>query len=109
MTKSLAVASMALAALLACPSSIAASAAAQPSLTGFVHSCETQMYMSHAECSCLADKAVAELDDTGIAYLSLNALDYRRASEMSKAMSGSELRKIDKFMSTAPAQCRASS
>ena len=75
--------------------------------TGFIKSCQTQMYMSAAACGCMADKAAQQLDAQGIAYLSLPALDVVHSAAMAKSMSGSEMARIDKFMRTAPDQCQA--
>ena len=72
---------------------------------GFIKSCETQMYYSAAVCACMAEKAATELDATGVAYLSLPALDVVHSAAMAKAMSGSDRNKIDSFMKTAPHQC----
>jgi hypothetical protein len=65
------------------------------------------MYMSQAACSCLADRAEAQLDATAIAYLSLQALDVTHSAAMAKAMTGAERNKIDAFMKTVPDQCQA--
>lgn len=82
-------------------------ASAPGSRAGFIKSCQTQMYMSAAACSCLADKAEAKLDATAIAYLSLPALDVTHSAAMAKSMSGAERNAIDAFMKTAPDQCQA--
>jgi len=84
----------------------AVDASAPDARTGFVKSCQTQMYMSASACSCLADKAEAQLDAKAIAYLSLPALDVEHSTAMAKSMSGSEMNKIDAFMRTAPDQCQ---
>jgi hypothetical protein len=83
--------------------------AASPSnaRAGFIKSCQTQMYMSAAACSCLADKAEARLDATAIAYLSLPALDVTHSAAMAKSMSGAERNAIDAFMKKAPHECEA--
>ncbi len=84
-------------------------AAAAPVATpraGFIKSCETQMYLSAAACTCLADKAEKQLDAKAIAYLSLPALDVEHSTAMAKSMSGSEMNKIDAFMRTAPDACQ---
>jgi len=91
------------AALLAIP---AWAARAPDARAGFVKSCETQMYYSTAICTCMADKAAAELSPAAIAYLSLPALDVAHSTAMAKAMSGSDRNKIDSFMKTAPHQCQ---
>ena len=74
--------------------------------TKFVGSCETQMFMSNAACGCMADIAEAKLDDTAIAYLSLAATDVVHSAALSKSMSSAEIASVDKFMSTAPKQCK---
>ena len=74
---------------------------------GLIRSCQTQMYMSAAACSCLADKAAVQLDATAIAYLSLQALDVTHSAAMAKSMSGAERNKIDAFMKKVPDQCQA--
>jgi hypothetical protein len=88
---------------------VSAGPAATPSnaRAGLIRSCQTQMYMSAAACSCLADKAEVQLDATAIAYLSLQALDVTHSAAMAKAMSGAERNKIDSFMRTVPDQCQA--
>ena len=73
----------------------------------FVARCKTSMYMSGAQCSCMADIAVKKLDDLSIAYLSLDPLDVRNSAAMSKKMSGKELSAIDNFMKTAPHSCKS--
>lgn len=72
----------------------------------FVARCQTSMYMSGAQCSCMAGIADRKLDDLAIAYLSLDPLDVRNSSAMSKKMSGRELASVDNFMKTAPHQCK---
>ena len=86
-----------------------AGVAATPSnaRAGLIRSCVTQMYMSQAACSCLADKAEVQLDAPAIAYLSLQALDVTHSAAMAKSMSGAERNKIDTFMRTVPDQCQA--
>jgi len=74
---------------------------------GLIRSCQTQMYMSAAACSCLADKAAVQLDATAIAYISLPALDVDKSTAMAKSMTGAERNKIDNFMRTVPDQCQA--
>ena len=88
---------------------VSAGVAAAPSSprAGLIRSCVTQMYMSQAACSCLADKAGVQLDATAIAYLSLQALDVTHSAAMAKAMTGAERNKIDNFMRTVPDQCQA--
>jgi len=73
----------------------------------FVVRCKTSMYMSGAQCSCMADIAGKKLDDLSIAYLSLDPLDVRNSAAMSKKMSGKELSAIDNFMKTAPHSCKS--
>ena len=73
----------------------------------FVARCKTSMYMSGAQCSCMADIAGKKLDDLSIAYLSLDPLDVRNSAAMSKKMSGKELSAIDNFMKTAPHSCKS--
>jgi hypothetical protein len=104
-TIGLALASVLAGILTASPPATAA-ATANPR-SGFIKSCETQMYMSAAACTCLADKADKQLDATAIAYLSLPALDVAHSTAMSKAMSAAEMGRIDRFMKTAPDQCQA--
>ena len=72
----------------------------------FVSSCQTQMYLSKPACDCMADIADKKLDDTAIAYLSLDALDVRNSAAMSKSMTAKEIASIDAFMRTAPKQCK---
>ena len=85
-----------------------ASAATAPNgRAGFIKSCQTQMYMSAAACSCLADKAEQRLDATAIAYLSLPAFDVTHSAAMAKSMSGAERNAIDAFMKKAPHECEA--
>ena len=88
---------------------VSAGVAATPSnpRDGLIRSCVTQMYMSQAACSCLADKAALQLDATAITYLSLQALDVTHSAAMAKAMTGAERNKIDNFMRTVPDQCQA--
>jgi hypothetical protein len=74
--------------------------------TKFISQCQKQMYMTNAQCSCMADIAEKKLDDLSIAYLSLNATDVRNSAAMSKKMTAVERNAIDKFMSTAPKQCK---
>jgi len=76
--------------------------------TDFVSRCQTSMYMSGAQCSCMADIADRDLDDLAIAYLSLNPLDVTNSAAMSKKMTPKELSAIDHFMAAAPHQCRDS-
>ena len=73
----------------------------------FVARCKTSMYMSGAQCSCMADIAGKKLDDLSIAYLSLDPLDVRNSAAMSKKMTGKELSAIDSFMKTAPHTCKS--
>ena len=73
----------------------------------FVARCKTSMYMSGAQCSCMADIAGKKLDDLSIAYLSLDPLDVRNSAAMSKKMSGKELSAIDNFIKTAPHSCKS--
>jgi hypothetical protein len=72
----------------------------------FVSRCETGMYMSGAQCGCMADIADKKLDDLAIAYLSLDPLDVRNSAAMSKKMTGKELSSVDNFMKTAPHACK---
>jgi len=72
----------------------------------FVARCKTSMYMSGAQCSCMADIAGKKLDDLSIAYLSLDPLDVRNSAAMSKKMTGAELASVDNFMKTAPHTCK---
>ena len=74
--------------------------------TKFVVRCQTSMYMSGAQCGCMADIADKKLDDLAIAYLSLDPLDVRNSAAMSKKMTGKELSTIDNFMKTAPHSCK---
>ena len=73
----------------------------------FVARCKTSMYMTGAQCSCMADLAGKKLDDLSIAYLSLDPLDVRHSAAMSKKMTGKELSAIDSFMKTAPHTCKS--
>jgi hypothetical protein len=72
----------------------------------FVGRCKASMYMSGAQCSCMADIASRKLDALAIAYLSLDPLDVRHSAAMSKKMTGKELASIDSFMKTAPHACK---
>ncbi len=74
----------------------------------FVARCETSMYMSAGECSCMAGIADKKLDDLAIAYLALDPLDVRNSAAMSKRMTAHELASVDNFMKTAPHSCRGS-
>ena len=76
------------------------------SRAGFIQSCETQMYMSAPQCACMADIAAAKLDDTAIEYLSLAATDVVHSAALSKSMTSAEIASIDKFMQSAPKQCK---
>ena len=76
-------------------------------MAGFVKSCQTQMYMSAAACSCLAAKAGKQLDAEAIAYLSLPALDVNNSTRLAKSMSAAERARIDRFMRDAPHSCEA--
>jgi hypothetical protein len=73
----------------------------------FVARCKTSMYMTGAQCSCMADIAGKKLDDLSIAYLSLDPLDVRNSAAMSKKMTGRQLSAIDNFMKTAPHTCKS--
>jgi hypothetical protein len=75
--------------------------------TKFISQCQKQMYMTSAQCGCMADLAEKKLDDLSIAYLSLNATDVRNSAAMSKKMTAAERNAIDKFMSTAPKACKS--
>jgi len=72
----------------------------------FEDKCVRQMYMTTAQCSCMADIAEKKLDDLSIAYLSLDALDVRNAAAISKKLTAAESGAINRFMSTAPGQCK---
>lgn len=72
----------------------------------FIKSCEAQMYMPAPACACMADIADKKLDDTAIAYLSLDANDVVHSAAMSKSMTSAEIASIDNFMKTAPGQCK---
>ena len=72
----------------------------------FIHSCQTQMYMSAPACGCMADIAEKKLDDAAIAYLSLDANDVVQSAAMSKAMTAKEIASIDAFMQSAPHTCK---
>ena len=74
--------------------------------TKFVARCQSSMYMSGAQCGCMADIADKKLDDLAIAYLSLDPLDVTNSAAMSKKMTGKELSAIDNFMKTAPHACK---
>ena len=87
-------------------SSVAFGAMDKPTRTKFVARCQASMYMSGAQCGCMADIADKKLDDLAIAYLSLDPLDVTNSAAMSKKMSGKELSTIDNFMKTAPHSCK---
>ena len=78
----------------------------KPTRDKFVSRCQTSMYMSGAQCGCMADIADKTLDDLAIAYLSLDPLDVRNSAAMSKKMTGKELSSVDNFMKTAPHTCK---
>ena len=85
---------------------VPASAAAPTQRDGFIKSCEAQMLMSSPQCACMADKAEADLDERSILYLSLGATDVKNTAATAKAMTPAEMAAVDKFMSTAPKQCK---
>jgi hypothetical protein len=87
-------------------SSSALAAMDKPTHDRFVSRCETSMYMSAGECSCMAEIAGKKLDDLAIAYLALDPLDVRNSAAMSKKMTGAELASVDNFMKTAPHTCK---
>ena len=91
---------------LALSSSAAFAAMDKPTRERFVSRCESSMYMSAGECSCMADIADKKLDDLAIAYLALDPLDVRNSAAMSKKMTGAELASVDNFMKTAPHTCK---
>jgi len=72
----------------------------------FVARCQISMYMSGAQCSCMAGIASKKLDALAVAYLSLDPLDVRNSAAMSKQMTGKELASVDSFMKTAPHACK---
>ena len=74
--------------------------------TAFVARCQTSMYMTSPQCSCMADIADKSLDDLDIAYLSLDPLDVTNSAAMSKKMTGKELSAVDNFMKNAPHKCK---
>jgi hypothetical protein len=74
--------------------------------TKFVARCQTSMYMTGAQCGCMADIADNKLDELAIAYLSLDPLDVTNSAAMSKKMTSRELSAIDNFMKTAPHTCK---
>ena len=77
----------------------------KPAHDSFVARCQTSMYMSKAQCTCMADIAGKKLDDLSLAYLSQDPLDVKNSAAMSKKMTGKELASIDNFMKTAPHAC----
>lgn len=87
-------------------SSVAFGAMTKEVRTKFVTMCEKQMLMSGAQCGCMADIADKTLDDLVIAYESLEANDVVHSAAMSKQMTAAELASADKFMRTAPNQCK---
>ena len=88
-------------------SSSAASAAMDKEARGkFTASCETQMYMSGAQCACMADIADRSLDEVAVAYLSLAATDVVHSAALAKSMTAAERSSIDHFMQTAPKACK---
>jgi hypothetical protein len=89
-----------------CSSSVAFAEMTKDVRTKFVARCQTSMYMSNPQCSCMADIANKTLDDLDIAYLSLDPLDVTNSAAMSKKMTGKELNAVDHFMSTAPHTCK---
>ena len=87
-------------------SSSAFAAMDKPTRDRFVSRCETSMYMTAGECSCMADNHDKKLDALAIAYLALAPLDVRNSAAMSKKMTGAELASVDNFMKTAPHTCK---
>lgn len=89
-----------------------AGTAATPALADsrgqFATSCQRQMQMSAAQCGCVADHAMAELDATEREYLMLPATDYPSANALLKKMSSGQIAAIDAFMRKVPDLCRAS-
>lgn len=77
----------------------------KPTRDKFVARCQTSMYMTAPQCTCMAGIADKKLDDLAIAYLSLDPLDVRNSAAMSKRMTGKELSSVDNFMKTAPHTC----
>jgi hypothetical protein len=75
--------------------------------TGFVASCESQMLMSRAQCQCMGDRAMLDLTERGIIYLSLGATDVTNTAATAKAMTDADMAAVDKFMKTAPSSCMA--
>lgn len=73
----------------------------------FIASCEAQMMMSKPQCTCMADRAAAELSERGMLYLSLGATDVRNTAATAKAMTPAEMAAVDTFMKTAPKSCAA--
>jgi hypothetical protein len=82
-------------------------ASAVDPMVAFVKSCQTQMYLSAAACSCLVGKAKSELDAKEIAYLTIPGSDGPAAAAAAKALSGAEVGKVDKFMRTATNECQS--
>ena len=76
---------------------------------GFMRSCTTQLFESEKTCECMAVIAGKTLTDDAVLYLSISATDVRRAAALAKSMSQVEIAAIDKFMQTAPRQCRLTS
>jgi hypothetical protein len=70
-------------------------------------SCQKQMQMSAAQCGCVADQAMADLDSTERTYISLPALDFKRSSALAETMSPKQIAQIDAFMRKVPAECEA--
>jgi hypothetical protein len=87
-------------------SSLAFAAMDKPTAAKFVARCQASMYMSGAQCGCMAGIADKSLDDLAVAYLSLDPLDVTNSAAMSKKMTGKELNAIDSFMKNAPHQCK---
>lgn len=87
-------------------SSSAFAAMDKPARAKFVARCQTSMYMTAGECSCMADVADKKLDDLAVAYLSLDPLDVTNSAAISKKMTGKELSAVDNFMKTAPHSCK---
>ncbi len=70
-----------------------------------IKSCRQQMYLSEGACSCLADRALAQLDARQRQWLTVGAVDIVKSAALSKSMSSADMGKIDTFMKQTPDQC----
>lgn len=89
---------------LAAPMS-AGPASAQTLDKAFIKSCQLQMDLSQAACTCVASRASSMLDAKSIAYLEIQANNGPAAAAAAKQLTAKETASIDHFMRTVPDQC----